>query len=201
MLSLGGALFCLVLLICIARPQSIGAHQLAHLIPAPDVYQTDFDEILERAQKSPRPLRGALYRLAEDRDLRELQAAPFRTGAWLNLAYVRLLKDGRWSSDAARAFDQSFAVAPIDPGVAKWRLHFALEIWPALSIREQNLTMQELTAMWKYGAQAQQQLVDATLTTSNVAGRATGEAYLSALGWPGRPGGTAPSIPLKGSTG
>jgi hypothetical protein len=128
-------------------------------------------------------MRGPLYVAAEADAVREVRTAPMKPDAWLRLAYVRALASGRVSTGAAFALERSYAIAPIDPALAAWRIHFALEGWAVLSPSLKARAQAELRAIWTANPKERVILAQAVQSVPAPDGRAAGEAVMTSQGW------------------
>ena len=182
-LVLVSAALCVALLISLEAPSSGSAHVLAAVLPVPDVAASDYGRDLNLAAGAKPALRSPLYAAAEKDAVAELKTAPMKPDAWLRLAYVRTLISGGFSTDAAAAFARSYAVSPIDPSVAVFRIHFGLQSWRRLTPPLQTAVVSELEALWTASPDGRDKLTASVTSVGDPDGRAAGEAVLTNIGW------------------
>ena len=182
-LVLMSAALCVALLVAVEAPSSGSAHVLASVLPIPDVAASDFGRDLNLAAGAKPLLRPPLYAAAEKDAVAELRSAPMKPDAWLRLAYVRTLLSGGFSDAAAAAYSRSYAVAPIDPSVAVFRIHFGLQSWKRLSPPLQKNVASELESLWAAAPEGHEKLAAAVASVADPEGRAAGEAILTNIGW------------------
>lgn len=74
-----------------------------------------------------------------------LRQAPANSTAWLRLAYIDSVSPQGLGEQANLALARSYAVAPYGPDDTTWRLVFAFNHWPALTVSNRQLAIEELS--------------------------------------------------------
>lgn len=97
---------------------------------------------------------------AASENARTLAASPMTASAWMRSAYIRSVSTGGLDQQALHDLETSYRVAPLAPGLSRWRLRFVFENWQAVtpSIRTAALNELRVFATYHTGSGA---LVDA----------------------------------------
>ena len=95
------------------------------------VVAAGYDRRAEQVLAAPRPSAGAVSQSKRLTEL-ALREFPYDTSAWLRLAYIDRLQNGRMTTQGIAAFTRSYDLVAVDPQFAAWRIHFALENWTNL---------------------------------------------------------------------
>jgi hypothetical protein len=82
----------------------------------------------ERLLRSPEPPM-ARNRQVEALTRKALSMAPTRTGDWLRLAYLDVLRNNRMTPAGVDALARSYDLTALDQTYALWRICFALDHW------------------------------------------------------------------------
>ena len=129
-------------LVVLEAPGSPAALSLSHLMPAPSVFAA-------RA-------RAELTKPSPDWDIarKEVMRQGRRAGpdAAVRLAYIDIASDKRLDREGINALMSSYDEAPLDAGLARFRIPMVLESWTRVpaSLRRQSLW--EMQVLWsKYG--------------------------------------------------
>lgn len=105
---------------------------------------------------------------------------PYDTSAWLRLAYVDYLDNGRLTPAGLNDLTRSYDLVAIDPFVGLWRVRFALENSQALSPALRSSVRAETFALWR-NEENQQALRELASSISNPAGRLSAALWLNQL--------------------
>ncbi len=110
------------------------------------VVAAGYDRRAEQVLAAPRPSAGAV---SQSKRLTELALSefPYDTSAWLRLAYIDRLQNGRMSPRGIAAFTRSYDLVAVDPQFAAWRIHFALENWTKLPAKVKVMVRVEASAL------------------------------------------------------
>ncbi len=74
-----------------------------------------------------------------------LQKSPARAESWARLAYIDLIRDGKFSPKALEYLERSFIVEPAGYRQFRdWRLNFMFSFWPQFPESLQDMTMRSL---------------------------------------------------------
>ncbi|TAJ29950.1 hypothetical protein [Bosea sp. (in: a-proteobacteria)] len=84
-----------------------------------------------RAEQQVATRNPDLANLAEAERLSRLAIAqfPYDTSAWLRIAYIDGIRNLGLSKAGVAALSRSYDLVAVDPLLAPWRIHFALENW------------------------------------------------------------------------
>lgn len=74
-----------------------------------------------------------------------LRQAPANSTAWLRLAYIESVSPEGFGEQANLALSRSYSVAPFGPDDTGWRLAFAFNHWPALTVSNRKRAIEELS--------------------------------------------------------
>lgn len=91
-----------------------------------------YDAAAYRLISRPAPTAAQLDR-AEQLTRQALALSPYESTGWLRLASIDAARHGALTDVGARDFEKSYALMPIDPSVAAWRIKFGLEHWSELT--------------------------------------------------------------------
>lgn len=93
--------------------------------------------------------------------------APSTASAWLRAAYIRQQATGALDATSLRDLETSYRMAPLGPGVTRWRLRFVFENWQQVTPRTRASAIEELRVFASYNS-GSRALVD---SFENPAGR------------------------------
>lgn len=77
---------------------------------------------------------------------------PYDTGAWLRLAYVDALDNGRLTAAGEASLRRSYDLIAVDPQLGPWRIRFALAFGQALPKDLRDAVRNEVNALGRDGA-------------------------------------------------
>jgi hypothetical protein len=81
---------------------------------------------------------------------RTLASSPSTASAWLRAAYIRQQMSGSLGPESLRDLETSYRVAPLGPGVTRWRLRFVFENWQSVNPRIRSAALNELRVFASY---------------------------------------------------
>ncbi|WP_299173239.1 hypothetical protein [uncultured Brevundimonas sp.] len=90
-----------------------------------------------------------LDRAAREND-KTLESSPFTASAWLRAAYIRKEETGSLDAESLRNLEISYRVAPLGPGVSRWRLRFVFENWQSVTPAIRVAALNELRVFATY---------------------------------------------------
>lgn len=127
------------------------------------------------AEPTPPPAaQGRAARLSHD----AITRFPYDSAAWLRLAYVDWLANGRLTPQGAAWLKRSYDLVAVDPDVGLWRIHFALENSQSLSADLRADVRNEAFALLTNGSM-RTELRQLMPTIHNPAGRLSLALWLS----------------------
>jgi hypothetical protein len=84
---------------------------------------------------------------ADDLVDRQLAWSAFDASAWLRRAALETARAGRFDDKARHALEMSYRVAPVDVGVARWRLAFLFQHWEEASAFSRTQARREIASL------------------------------------------------------
>lgn len=107
-----------------------------------------------RAEQMAATRDPSLANLAEAERLSRLAIAqfPYDTSAWLRIAFIDQIRNLGLSKTGVDALSRSYDLVAVDPLLAPWRIHFALENWHNLPNTLQISVENEARSLSAHGA-------------------------------------------------